>query len=115
MVNALGQHHIGNLEMEMTLSARTTLDRASAAGAPSAQSVDTGATSVDLLRRLAELVDGFVRLSRFGAALPENIEIRTDRASLNPPMQRRCIGQQAIFSSNNRLSVLPGTSQKAGT
>lgn len=81
MANALGQHNSGNLEMEMSFPARTMLDGESAASTPRihaddrfSQSIDTSTNSAELLHRLSELVDGFVRLSLPCPSVPANIE-----------------------------------------
>ena len=81
MANALGQHNSGNPEMEMTFPAKTMLDRESAASTPwiladdrFSRSVDTSTNSAELLHRLSELVDGFVRLSRPCPSVPANTE-----------------------------------------
>ena len=81
MTNALGQHNSGNLLAEMTFPATSMTDQESTASTSLintenrfGQSVDANANSTELLDRLSDLVDGFVRLSHPSTPLPVNIE-----------------------------------------
>ena len=81
MTNVLGQNHRGNLLAEMTFPATIMTDQESTAPTSLVhaenrfgQSVDANANSTELLHRLSDLVDGFVRLSHSSTPLPVNIE-----------------------------------------
>ena len=86
MTNALGQNHRGNLLAEMTFPVPIMTDQESTASTfhvenRFGQSVDANANSTELLHRLSNLVDEFVRLSHSSTPLPVDIE-NPDRWSI---------------------------------